>query len=104
MAITVSEERLKWVIQYGKLEEQAEDPGEKLIIEGLCLGSMVYLANSEVVETEKNSPLYWIIVGAMTLHAYDHRDQVGFVPAGVRDILNQLKLKANYPEGENSDE
>lgn len=102
MAITVSEDRLNWVIQYVKLEEQAEDPGEKLIIEGLCLGSMVYLAKAKVVETEENFPLYWLIVGAMTLHAYDHRDQVGFVPEGVRDILNQLKLDANYPE--NSDE
>lgn len=102
MAITVEAERLDWVIRYGKLEEQAEDPGEKLIIEGLCLGSMVYLAKAKVVETEENYPLYWLIVGAMTLHAYDHRDEVGFVPAGVRDILNQLKLDANYPQ--NSDE
>ena len=98
MAITVNEERLNWVIRYGKLEEQVDDPGEKSIIEGLCLGSMVYLANAKVVETEENAPLYWLIVGAMTLHAYDHRDQVGFVPEGVRDILNQLKLDANYPK------
>ena len=100
MAITVNEERLNWVIRYGKLEEQAEDPDEKTIIEGLCLGSMVYLANAKVVETEENAPLYWVIVGAMTLHAYDHRGEVGFVPDGVRDILNQLKLDGNYLESE----
>ena len=102
MAIAVSEERLAGVIQYGKLEEQSEDPGEKAVIESLCLACMTYLAKAKVVETEDNAPLYWLIVNAMTLHAYDHRDQVGFVPVGVRDILNQLKLDANYPE--NSDE
>lgn len=99
MIFSVDEERLGWIIQYCKLEEQAEDPGEKAIIKGLCLASRAYLDEASVWPTEEDDPLYWLIVAAMTLHAYDHRDEVGFVPAGVRDILNQLKLKGDYPEG-----
>lgn len=99
MALT--EERLDYVIRYMKAESIVEaDPGEKEIISGLCKATMIYLKGAPVLETEENADLYWFLVGAMTLHAYDHRDEVGFVPQGVRPVLNQLKLQTDYADDE----
>lgn len=90
MAIT--DERLAFVIRYMKADEQAEDATEKALIKSLCLANMYYLQEAKVVETEDNAELYWLVVASMTLHSYDHRDEVGVTPAGARPALNQLKL------------
>lgn len=100
-ALSVPSDQLDKVIRYMKAEDIVESvPTEKEIIEELCLASMVYLQEAPLVETEENSVLYWLVVKAMTLHAYDHRDEVGFIPEGVRPIVNQLKLVADYPASE----
>ena len=97
-ALSLPSEQLDKVIRYMKVEDIVESvPGEKQIIEELCLASMIYLQEAPIVETDANKVLYWLVVKAMTLHAYDHRDEVGFIPDGVRPIVNQLKLVADYP-------
>ena len=98
-ATGLTEERLEFVIRYCKLEEVVTaDPAEKVIVTGICKATMIYLNGSPVLETEENAELYWFLVAAMTLHAYDHRDEVGFVPARVRPVLNQLKLQTDYAD------
>lgn len=98
-ALRISEERLNYVIHYMKAEDVVEAvPGEKDLIRGFCMANMIYLMEAPVLETDENSDLYWLLVGAMTLHTYDHRDDVGFVPPGVRPVLNQLKLKTDYAD------
>lgn len=93
--------RLDFVIRYMKMEDIAEAvPAEKTIISSICKATMIYLDGSPVLETEDNADLYWFLVAAMTLHAYDHRDEVGFVPQGVRPIFNQLKLQTDYADDE----
>ena len=95
----LTEERLDFVICYSKLEDVvAANPTEKIIVTGICKATMIYLEGAPVLETAENAELYWFLVAAMTLHAYDHRDEVGFVPAGVRPILNQLKLQTDYAD------
>lgn len=97
----LTEERLDYVIRYAKLEDVvAANPAEKVIVTGICKATMIYLEGAPVLKTEENADLYWFLVAAMTLHAYDHRDEVGFVPAGVRPILNQLKLQTDYADDE----
>ena len=97
--LDVPEERLIYVIQYMKAEDIVEAvPSEKDLIRNLCMAIRIYLMEAPVLETDENADLYWFLVGAMTLHAYDHRDEVGFVPAGVRPVLNQLKLKTDYAD------
>ena len=97
----LTEERLDYVIRYSKLEDVvAANPTEKIIVTGICKATMIYLEGAPVMETAENAELYWFLVAAMTLHAYDHRDEVGFVPAGVRPILNQLKLQTDYADDE----
>ena len=98
MALTLTDERLEEVIVYMKAQEQAEDPTERELIRRLCLASMIYLSEAPAVETEDNADLYWLVVSAMTLHAYDHRDEVGVVPDGVRPALNQIKLVTDYAD------
>ncbi len=100
-ALSVPPEQLKKVIRYMKMEDVvAIVPEEKELIEEICLASMIYLQEAPLVETDDNRALYWLVVKAMTLHAYDHRDEVGFIPEGVRPIVNQLKLVADYPASE----
>jgi len=97
--LDVPEDRLIYVIQYMKAEDIVEAvPSEKNLIRSLCMAIRIYLMEAPVLETDENADLYWFLVGAMTLHAYDHRDEVGFVPAGVRPVLNQLKLKTDYAD------
>lgn len=97
--LDVPEERLIYVIQYMKAEDIVEAvPSEKDLIRNLCMAIRIYLMEAPVLETDENADLYWFLVGAMTLHAYDHRDEVGFVPAGVRPVLNQLKLNTDYAD------
>ena len=99
--LSPTDERLDYVIRYAKLEDVvAANPDEKIIVTGICKATMIYLDGAPVKETAKNTDLYWFLVAAMTLHAYDHRDEVGFVPAGVRPILNQLKLQTDYADDE----
>ena len=100
-ALSVPSDRLDKIIRYMKAEDIVEaEPGEREIIEDLCLASRSYLLGAPLKETEENSRLYWFVVQAMTLHAYDHRDEVGFIPEGVRPIVNQLKLDEDYPASE----
>lgn len=97
--LDVPEDRLIYVIQYMKAEDIVEAvPSEKDLIRNLCMAIRIYLMEAPVLETDENADLYWFLVGAMTLHAYDHRDEVGFVPAGVRPVLNQLKLNTDYAD------
>lgn len=95
-ALAVPEDRLEQVIRYMKAEEQAQDEQEKALIKGMCLANMAYLQEAPVIETEENAELYWFVVQAMTLHTYDHRDEVGFIPEGLRPAVNQMKLKTDY--------
>lgn len=97
----LTEERLNYVIRYMKAEDiVAAVPAEKEIISGLCKANIIYLQGAPVLETAENFDLYWFLVGTMTLHSYDHRDEVGFVPAGARPVLNQLKLQTDYADDE----
>lgn len=97
----LTDERLDYVIRYAKLEAiVAANPDEKVIVTGICKATMIYLEGAPVLETAENAELYWFLVAAMTLHAYDHRDEVGFVPQGVRPILNHLKLQTDYADDE----
>lgn len=99
--LTIPTERLDYVIRYMKLEDVVEAaPEEKEIVTSLCKATMIYLKGAPVLETEENADLYWFLVAAMTLHAYDHRDEVGFVPQGARPVLNQLKLQTDYADDE----
>lgn len=99
--LTVTDERLDYVIRYMKAEDIVEsNPTEKDLIRNLCKATVIYLEGAPVLETEENADLYWFLVAAMTLHAYDHRDEVGFVPEGARPVLNQLKLQTDYADDE----
>lgn len=99
--LTIPDKRLDYVIHYMKLEDVVEAvPEEKDIVATLCMATMIYLQGAPVLETEENADLYWFLVGVMVLHAYDHRDEVGFVPPGVRPVFNQLKLQTDYAESE----
>lgn len=101
VALGLTDARLNYVIRYMKLEDVvAAVPEEKTIVTGICKATMIYLDGAPVLETAENADLYWFLVAAMTLHAYDHRDEVGFVPQGARPVFNQLKLQTDYADDE----
>ena len=89
---------------------KVDDPEEHILIESLAGAAIAYLKGAGIQTPEEpvgfceskapaiNADSYWLVVNAMTLYAYDNRTAVGFVPEGVRGLLNQLKLEANYPE------
>lgn len=78
------------------LEDQ-EKATQEAVIKALIAGAVEYLGNAGIPEPgpEEVSELYDLAVKALTLHWYDHRDDVGnesAVPNGVRPVITQLKL------------
>ena len=75
--------------------EAQEVPQQENIIEGLRSAAVEYLRGAGIPEPEGESELYDLVVKALTLHWFDHRDDVNGeapVPLGVRPVLNQLKV------------
>lgn len=82
---------LKAVKAYMKVDDDCGET-EDTLIWALYLAAKVYLG---VEEPKAPNPLYNLAVWRLTLHYYDHRDSVGNeadFPAGLRPIINQLKL------------
>lgn len=70
---------------------------DDIVIEAMYSAAQKYLEGAGIVETEENQSLYTLAVHALTLHYYDHRDDVGgehSFPIGIRPIITQLKLSA----------
>ncbi len=84
-------DKLKAVKEYMKVEDECGEK-EDTLIWALYLAAKLYLG---VPEPKESNPLYDLAVWRLTLHYYDHRDSVGNeadFPAGLRPIINQLKL------------
>lgn len=74
-----------------------ETAAQEALIQALAAGAVEYLGNAGIPEPGQEAPseLYDLCVKALTLHWYDHRDDVGdesSVPNGVRPVITQLKL------------
>lgn len=93
--MAVSDEKLQAAIKFAKLEDvMAADPDEKELARAIYSAAVLYLANTEVKEPEKDSELYFLAVHMLFLYWYDHRDLIGneaALPVGLRPIINQLK-------------
>lgn len=84
-------DKLKAVKVYMKVDDDC-GPEDDALIWALYLAAKTYLG---VPEPKGVDPLYDLAVWRLTLHYYDHRDAVGNeadFPAGLRPIINQLKL------------
>lgn len=74
--------------------EGAEDDG---VIAALYAAAVLYLQNAGIAPPAQENALYNLALWSLTLYYYDHRDDVGgesSFPAGLRPVLNQLKLTA----------
>lgn len=79
---------------YMRVDGDADDA----IIADLYNAAVLYLKNAGIEEPKEETSLYNLAVWSLTLHYYDHRDAVGneaSFPAGLRPIINQLKLMGN---------
>ena len=86
----ISEVALADVKQYMKVDGTDDDR----LIETLYGAARTYLKDGGVEKPEKESDLYTLALWGLTLHYYDHRDDVGTnvaIPIGLRNIINQLK-------------
>lgn len=78
-----------------KLYMRVEEDGDDAIIAALYDAAVIYLENAGIQRPQEKPELYNLAVWGLTLHYYDHRDETGnetALPAGLRPILNQLKL------------
>ncbi len=88
--------QLAAVKAYMKVDDDCGDQ-EDALIWALYLAAKVYLG---VPEPQEPNPLYDLAVWRLTLHYYDHRDAVGNeadFPAGLRPIINSLKMTGGLP-------
>jgi len=77
--------------KYMRVDDDEDD--EEIL--GLMDAAAAYLANAGIPEPEPPTPLYSLALNSLTLHYYDHRDEIGAaapLPIGLRPIINQLKL------------
>lgn len=91
--MALSQDKLAAVKAYMRVDGEDDDP----IIAALYAAAELYLKNAGAIESENNRDLYNLAVWSLTLHYYDHRDDVGnesSFPLGIRPIITQLKLVA----------
>lgn len=89
--MTVNKEKLTAVKAYMRIDGSEDDA----IIKALYSAAVLYLKNTGIEAMSADPSLYNLAVWRLTLHYYDHRDAVGNeadFPAGLRPIINQLKL------------
>lgn len=81
-------------LQYMKAEEIENNPAELSLVQDMLASAIEYLDAAGVKRLEKTAARYDLLVCAMTLHEYDHRDDdkaaVAF-PLTIRLKINQLK-------------
>lgn len=89
---------VKDYMRYDDLDLDAQEQAtQEAVIQALIAGAVEYLGNAGIPEPgpEEASELYDLCVKALTLHWYDHRDDVGnesAIPNGVRPVITQMKL------------
>ena len=94
----VSGELVTRCLQYCKLEEIQENEAELALFKDFMAGAASYLAKNNIPEDD---PQYRLILFGMTLHDYDHRDDVQSIqayPANIRLKIDQLK-QTNFNYG-----
>ncbi|MEG1777519.1 MAG: head-tail connector protein, partial [Angelakisella sp.] len=82
---------LEAVKRYMLLTENSEDG----VVEALYMAAKIYLENCGVKQPVSGDSLYNLALWGLTLFYYNHRDDVtneSSLPAGLRPIINQLKL------------
>lgn len=93
-------EAVKAYMRFDELTEGLtpdETAAQEALIGALAAGAAEYLEAAGIPEPEGTSERYDLCVKALTLHWYDHRDDVGSeaaLPLGVRPVITQLKLEA----------
>lgn len=87
---TITTEQLAACKEYLRVDLSADDA----LITNLMAGAMEYL---NIADLSDASPQQQLAVWSLTLHRYDHRDDVDGqtpFPIGLRPIINQLKAEA----------
>lgn len=94
-APAVSADLMHRCLKYMKAEEIEEDPDEFALVQALMTSAIEYLDAAGIKRLDKTAARYDLLVCAMTLHDYDHRDDdkatVAY-PLAVRLKINQLKI------------
>lgn len=76
---------------------RVEGDGEDDVILALMTAAHAYLRRAGIEQERAPAAQYDLALWGLTLHYYDHRDAVGNesdFPAGLRPVINQLKLTA----------
>ena len=77
-----------------KLFMKVDTTADDTVIKGLLSASVEYMRSAGIAESW--SDLYKLAVHALTLHWYDHRDDIQtdkVMPPGLRPVINQLKAE-----------
>ena len=88
----ITQDRLEACRRYARIDECDDDTVLELM--GMAVE---YLNGAGIPEPGEWSKRYALAINALTLHYYDHRDDLSAAtahPAALRVIINQLKLEA----------
>ena len=95
--MAVSDKQLAAVKRYMRVDGDDDDA----VIGALLEAAILYLHDAGIDEPAEESALYNLATWGLTLHYYDHRDDVGgeaSFPAGLRPIITQLKLTGPFQD------
>ena len=94
-AKAIREELLDYCLKYARLDDADED--EKVIVSDLILpAALDYLEGAGVSQSSAPEALFKLVLAAMVLHDYDHRDDISAqqaYPLSLRLKINQLKIR-----------
>lgn len=96
--VTISPGFRDKVLAYCRLEDLADDPGTVDLIDSLVRSAISYLG----LPYDEQDDLYTLAIKGLVAHWYDNRDAISpssmtETPLGLRQIINQLKLRPIPP-------
>lgn len=89
------EELLNFCLQYAKLDD-AEESEQALVRDLILPAAVEYLEGAGVLQSTAPEASYRLVLAAMVLHDYDHRDDQNAqqaYPLSLRLKINQLKIR-----------
>lgn len=96
--MSLSYDRLEAAKRYMRVDGTDDDE----TVSVLCEAAETYLNNAGITPKPENA-LYNMAVYSLALYYFDHRDAVSgeaSFPAGLRPVVNQLKLMEEYGDEE----
>ena len=90
--IKLSKEQLDNLLLYMHINPEDLDESDLEFVQTIYASKLRYLDAAGAVRTDENAEQFDMLVNAMVLFTYDHREDNAPEPLAIRQNINQLKM------------